>query len=89
MLKQKRIFWEQRSGSSLYNDGEYKVKLLNNDIVKVGDVVLVKFENGNFKGIVKQTAGFGNKEFRAIMLILFPGRKKGIKVDIDNVLNKI
>ena len=86
-LKQDRIFWV--SHSSLYNDGEYKVRLLNDKVVGVGDRVLVKFSNGNFSGVVKQTAGFGWKEDRAVIMILFPGRSKGKKVHIDSLIDKL
>ena len=65
------------------------LELLNKEIVKEGDVVVVKFDNGNFKGVIKQIAGFGLHEHRAIISVLFPGRKNGVKVDIDKVLNKV
>ena len=88
-IDEKRIFWVQRANSRLYNDGEYKLRLLNDKVVGVGDAVLVKFDNGNFRGHVKQTAGFGMREHRAVICVLFPGRVKGIKVHIDNVLDKL
>ena len=88
-LKQDRIFWAQRSGSTMYNDGEYKLRLLNDKVVGVGDYVLVKFSNGNFRGRVKQTAGFGLNEDRAVISVVFPGRSNGKKVDIDSVLDKL
>ena len=86
-LKQDRIFWV--SHSNIYNHGEYKVRLLNDKVVGVGDRVLVKFSNGNFSGIVKQTAGFGWKEDRAVIMIQFPGKSKGKKVHIDNLIDKL
>lgn len=89
VLEQKRIFWEQRPGSSTYNDGSYKLRLLNGKIVGVGDQVLVKFNNGNFRGTVKQTAGFGIHEHRAVISVIFPGKKNGTKVAIENVLDKL
>ena len=88
-LQQDRIFWAQKYGSTRFNDGEYKLRLLNDKVVGVGDVVLVKFDNGNFKGRVKQVAGFGLNEDRAIISVLFPGRNNGKKVHIDNVLDKL
>ena len=89
MLRQDRLFWVQRPNSNVYNDGEYKWRLLNDKVVGVGDMVLVKFSNGNFRGVVKQTAGFGWKEDRAVIMIQFPGKSKGKKVHIDNVIDKL
>ena len=43
-----RIFWAQKANSTRYNDGEYKLKLLNDKIVAVGDNVMVRFTNGTF-----------------------------------------
>jgi hypothetical protein len=88
-IEQDRIFWAQRNGSTLYNDGEYKLRLLNDKVVGVGDDVLVRFSNGNFRGRVKQTAGFGLNEDRAVISVLFPGRVKGKKVHIDTILDKL
>ncbi len=84
-----RIIWVQNLNSMLYNDGEYKLKLLNDKMVGVGDTVLVKFSNGNFTGRVKQVAGFGWSETRDVISVIFPGRAKGKKVHIDSVLDKI
>ena len=89
MLRQDRLFWVQRPNSNVYNDGEYKWRLLNDKVVGVGDMVLVKFSNGDFRGVVKQTAGFGYREDRAVIMIQFPGKAKGKKVHIDNVLDKL
>jgi hypothetical protein len=89
VLNQERIFWVQNPNSNIYNDGAYKLKLLNDKVVGVGDRVLVKFNNGNFTGIVKQIAGFGPYEHRAIISVLFPGKKNGTKVYIDNIIDKI
>ena len=83
-----RIFWVQNANSNLYNDGQYKVRLLNDKVVGVDDKVLVKFSNGNFVGRVKQTAGFGNWDFEHISII-FPGKKNGKKVHIDSILDKV
>jgi hypothetical protein len=88
MEQQDRIFWVQRNGSTMYNDGEYKLRLLNDKVVGVGDDVLVRFSNGNFRGRVKQTAGFGDFKFDVIS-VLFPGKIKGKKVHIDSVLDKL
>lgn len=87
MLRQDRLFWVNHS--NVYNDGEYKWRLLNDKVVGVGDMVLVKFSNGNFRGVVKQTAGFGWKEDRAVIMIQFPGKTKGKKVHIDSVIDKL
>ena len=71
-----------------FRDREWKVSLLDGTIVRMGDQVQVKFDNGVFTGRVKQVAGFGMKETRPIISILFPGRSKGVKVHIDSVLKK-
>ena len=84
-----RIFWVQNPNSGLYNDGAYKVRLLNDKVVGVGDKVLVKFSNGNFIGTIKQTAGFGFNWNMEEISIVFPGRKNGKKVNINNILDKV
>jgi hypothetical protein len=84
-----RIFWAQKANSERYNDGEYKLKLLNNKIVAVGDNVLVRFTNGTFKGKVKQIAGFGSITELDIISVVFPGKSNGKKVKIDSVLDKV
>jgi len=87
-LQQDRIFWAQRANSNIYNDGEYKLRLLNGKTAGVGDTVIVRFNNGNFRGKVKQVAGFGMLEERAIISVVFPGKSNGKKVPIDNVIDK-
>lgn len=84
-----RIFWAQKANSTRYNDGEYKLKLLNDKIVAVGDNVLVKFTNGEFRGRVKQIAGFGMISELDIISVVFPGKSNGKKVKIDSVLDKV
>jgi hypothetical protein len=84
-----RIFWAQKANSTRYNDGEYKLKLLNNKVVAVGDNVLVRFTNGTFRGRVKQIAGFGMISELDIISVVFPGKSNGKKVKIDNVLDKV
>ena len=84
-----RIFWAQKANSTRYNDGEYKLKLLNNKIVAVGDNVLVRFTNGTFRGRVKQIAGFGMISELDIISVVFPGKSNGKKVKIDSVLDKV
>lgn len=84
-----RIFWAQKANSTRYNDGEYKLKLLNDKIVAVGDNVLVRFTNGTFKGRVKQIAGFGLISELDIISVVFPGKSNGKKVKIDSVLDKV
>ena len=79
MRNDDRIFWVQNLNSNLYNDGQYKLKLLNGKVAGVGDQVLVKFSNGNFRGTLKQVAGFGIHEHRDVVSVLFPGRSKGKK----------
>ena len=74
-----RIFFQQ---------GQYKVRLLNDKIVGVGDSVIVKFSNGNFVGKVKQTAGFGLKWDIDTISIVFPGKKNGKMIYINNILDK-
>lgn len=87
-LQQERIFWAQRPNSNTFNDGEYKLRLSNDKVVGVGDTVIVRFSNGNFRGKVKQVAGFGMHEDRAVISIVFPGKSNGKKVLIDNVIDK-
>jgi hypothetical protein len=84
-----RIFWAQNANSTRYNDGEYKLKLLNDKIVAVGDNVLVRFTNGTFRGRVKQIAGFGMISELDIISVVFPGKSNGKKVKIDSVLDKV
>jgi hypothetical protein len=84
-----RIFWAQKANSTRYNDGEYKLKLLNDKVVAVGDNVLVRFTNGTFRGRVKQIAGFGMISELDIISVVFPGKSNGKKVKIDNVLDKV
>ena len=84
-----RIFWVQNPNSTQYNDGAYKVKLLNDKIVGVGDRVLVKFSNGNFTGTIKQTAGFGWNWNMEEISIVFSGHKNGKKINISNILDKV
>ena len=84
-----RIFWAQKANSTRYNDGEYKLKLLNDKIVTVGDNVLVRFTNGTFRGRVKQIAGFGMISELDIISVVFPGKSNGKKVKIDSVLDKV
>ena len=83
------IIWVQNSNSSTYNDGGYKVKLPNGKIAGVGDQVLVKFSNGNFKGTIKQIAGFGNGADPHLISILFPGQSRGKKININSILDKV
>jgi predicted HAD superfamily phosphohydrolase YqeG len=87
-LDQDRIFWAQRPNNNTFNDGEYKLRLLNDKVVAVGDTVVVEFSNGNFRGRVKQIAGFGMHEERAVISVVFPGKSSGKKVSIDNVIDK-
>ena len=85
-----RIFWSQKINSSRYNDGEYKLKLLNDKIVAVGDNVMVRFTNGTFfRGRVKQIAGFGSITELDIISVVFPGKSNGKKVKIDSVVDKL
>ena len=44
-MRSDRIFWVQRPNSNTFNDGEYKLRLLNDKVVGVGDRVVVKFSN--------------------------------------------
>lgn len=84
-----RIFWSQRPNSTLYNDGEYKLKLLNDKVVAVGDEVLVKFTNGTFQCRVKQIAGFGHFSELDMISVTLRGRKNGKKVHVNNILDKL
>ena len=89
MKETAEIIWVQNSNSSTYNDGGYKVKLPNGKIAGVGDQVLVKFSNGNFKGTIKQTAGFGSGTELGVVSVVFPNKTKGKKVSIDSILDKV
>jgi hypothetical protein len=89
MENQDRIFWAQNPNSRLYNDGEYKLRLLNGKTAGVGDTVIVKFSNGNFRGRVKQVAGFGWSEHRPVISVIFQGKSNGKKVHIDNVIDRV
>jgi hypothetical protein len=82
-----RIFWVQNPNSNIYNDGGYKLRLTNGKVAGVGDKVLVRFSNGDFTGTLKQTAGFGWKENRPVVMVLFPGKTKGKKVHIDSIID--
>ena len=84
-----RIFWSQKANSTRFNDGEYKLRLLNDKVVAVGDNVLVRFTNGEFRGRVKQIAGFGLNTELDVISVIFPGKKNGKKVKIDNVIDKL
>ncbi len=89
MLREERLFWVQRPNSNVYNDGEYKWRLENGKEVGVGDRVFVRSSKGNVMGVVKQTAGFGWKEDRAVMMIQFRGKSRGNKVHVDHVFDKL
>jgi hypothetical protein len=84
-----RIFWMQTPNSNIYNDGAYKVRLLNGKVAGVGDNVLVRFNNGNFVGRIKQTAGFGLNWDLETISVVFPGRKNGKKVHINNLVDVV
>jgi hypothetical protein len=84
-----RIFWAQRANSTRYNDGEYKLKLLNDEVVAVGDEVLVRFSNGIFRSRIKQIAGFGWHTELDIVSVTLQGKTNGKKVQIDNIIDKL
>lgn len=63
----------------------YYLNLANGEKAYVGDTVLVRFDNGNFKGIVKQTAG--QKDGK--ITVIFPGRDKGRAVDPERIINVV
>lgn len=84
-----RIFWVQNANSGLYNDGQYKVRLLNDKVVGVGDSVMVKLGHRNYVGRVKQTAGFGLKWDMVTISIQFSGKKNGKMIHINNIFDKI
>lgn len=89
MKETAEIIWVQNPDSSTFNDGGYKVKLPNGKIAGVGDQVLIKFSNGNFKGTIKQTAGFGSGTELGVVSVVFPNKTKGKKVSIDSILDKV
>lgn len=49
-----------------------------------GDTVLVKFNNGNFKGTITKVAGTATGE----VMVQFPGKSKSRGVKPDNILKK-
>lgn len=67
---------------------QWCVEISPEETIYVGDRVMVSFNNGTFEGVVKQVAGFGMQETRAVISILFPGRKNGVKVHINQVTKK-
>lgn len=83
-----RIFWAQNANSGLYNDGQYKVRLLNDKIVGVGDSVVIKLGNRNYVGKIKQVAGFGLKWDGDTISIQFSGKKNGKMIHINNIFDK-
>ena len=87
MLREERLFWVQRPNSNAYNDGEYKWRLKNGKVIGVGDKVYVSTPKGNYLATVKQTAGFGLHEDRAVIMVHRGARGK--KVHIDDVFDKI
>jgi hypothetical protein len=89
MKETAEIIWVQNPNSSTYNDGGYKVKLPNGKIAGVGDQVLIKFNNGNFRGTIKQTAGFGSGTSLDVISVLLPNKTKGRKININNILDKV
>ena len=89
MKETAEIIWVQNPNSSTYNDGGYKVKLPNGKTVGVGDQVLIKFSNGNFRGTIKQTAGFGSGTSLDVISVLLPNKTKGRKININNILDKV
>lgn len=89
MKETAEIIWVQNPDSSTFNDGGYKVKLPNGKIAGVGDQVLIEFSNGNFKGTIKQTAGFGSGTELGVISVVFPNKTKGKKVSIDSILDKV
>ena len=56
---------------------------------KKSDQVLIEFGNGNFKGTIKQTAGFGSGTELGVISVVFPNKTKGKKVSIDSILDKV
>lgn len=65
---------------------EWCVNLTPEKRIYVNDLVKVKFTNGVFEGRVKQVAGFGMKETRDVISVLFPGHKKGTKISINQII---
>ena len=89
MQETAEIIWVQNPNSSTYNDGGYKVRLPNGKLAGVGDQVLIKSDNGNFRGTIKQTAGFGSGTELGVISVIFPNKTKGKKISIDSILDKV
>jgi transcription antitermination factor NusG len=64
---------------------QWCVEVSPEEKIYVGDTVEVSFNNGTFTGRVKQVAGFGMHEDRPVISVLFPGRKNGVKVHINQI----
>lgn len=72
-----------------YDKGQWCVILRSGQVAYVGDKVKVEFDNGTFEGTIKQVSGFGPKEKREVVSVLFPNRSNGVKVLVDNVIEKL
>lgn len=71
-----RITWNDQKHS-------YAVNLDNGKQANVGDTVLVRFSNGNFRGQIKMIGGRQDSE----VTIVFPGRTKGRGIPPDRILD--
>jgi len=72
-----------------YDRAQWCVTLRSGQVAYVGDTVKVGFENGAIIGTIKQVSGFGPKEKREVVSVLFPNRSNGVKVLIDNIIEKL
>ena len=72
-----------------YDKGQWCVTLRSGQVAYIGDTVKVGFENGAVEGTIKQISGFGPKEKREVVSVLFPNRTNGVKVLIDNIIEKL
>jgi hypothetical protein len=62
----------------------FGVEMVDGNKAFMGDSVIVKFSNGNFKGMIKQIAGNQTGE----VIIVFPGKTKGRGIKPINILKK-
>lgn len=72
-----------------YDKGQWCVTLRSGQVAYVGDTVKVGFENGAIIGKIKQVSGFGPKETREVVSVLFPNRSNGVKVLVNDIIEKL
>lgn len=63
----------------------WHVNLANGKKAYVGDTVLIKFDNGNFKGVLKAAAGTRDGK----VTVQMPGRSKGRTLNPDRIIDVV